>query len=156
MFALLTLLALSLACWLGLRALNNFQPGHFGSALWQPTGGALVTVQIKEHTVDISVLLHDVTHGGTGGVRARIAGPLDAAGTVNADLDLDAPPYGPVALFPGVRGVTGLVYVPAKGPLQIPCRVEKVHYALSMEKEISYSFDVKIDALSGIAVYPAL
>ncbi len=137
---------------------QNFVPGHFAPVVFAnaaAAGGVGVQLDIKDHTVDLTVLLHDVTNTGTGGVRARIAGPLDAQGTVNADLDLDSPPYGAAAIFPGVRGLCLFGFSLSRA-LQIPVRVEKLHFAAAVDKEVMYSFDVKMDANAGVVVYPAL
>lgn len=135
---------------------NDFRPGHYAPVIWQATGGTASVLQIRDHTVDLSVMLHDVTHTGTDGVRARIAGPLDAAGTVNASLDLDLPPFqGPISLQPGFQGICAFGFTPAKF-LQVPTRVEKLHFASAVDKEVTYSFDVKMDAFAGVVVYPSL
>ena len=135
--------------------MNNFVPGHFAPVAWQANGGTAFTLQIREHSVDLTVLLHDVTHTGTSGVRARIAGPLDCQGNVQATLDLDAPPWGPVALLPGYRGICAFGVSPTRS-LQLPVSVEKLRLQSSTEKEVNYSFDVKMNALAGVIVYPAL
>lgn len=135
--------------------MNNFQPGHFAPVAWQATGLAAVTLQIKDHNVEMSVLLHDVTHTGTAGVRGRIAGPRDASGSVNASLDLDLPPYGAASIFEGLPGICAFGFSPLK-LLQIPVRIEKVRYQSAVESEVKYGFDVKMSAFSGFIVYPAL
>lgn len=163
--ALLTLAVSLLLLWLfgGLAAgavpialaLNNFSPGQFVPAAWAPRGANFFILQIKESTLDESCLLFDVTHSGTGGIRARIAGPIDYAGTVNADLDLDLTPYAPLSLHAGNNGVIGF-YFNATRFAQIPARIEKVHYQSATDSEVKYSFDAKADALSGLVVFPAL
>lgn len=136
--------------------MNNFSPGHFAAVAWQADGAAAATVlQIKDHNVELSVLLHDVTHTGTNGVRARLAGPLDAQGTVNAGLDLDVPPYGAVSLLPGVKGVCGFG-LNATRLIQVPVSVEKLKFISAVDKDVMYGFDVKMNALAGVLVYPAL
>ena len=136
---------------------NNFVPGHFAPILWRAAGTpADVQLNIKDHNVELSVLLHDVTHTGTAGIRARIAGPLDAAGSVNASLDLDAPPYmTTISLFPGTQGLCLFSFTLTRA-LQIPVRVEKLKFQVAVDKEVMYGFDVKMDALAGVIVYPAL
>jgi hypothetical protein len=137
----------------------NFVGGHFSTAIWTPNGGAQAVLNIKDHTLDISVMLHDVTCAATAGVRARVVGPLDAAGTINADLDLDAEPWSPaVNLFAGLRGIVGFGYTEGATAriIQVPSSIEKLHHQGSMEKELTYSFDTKMNALAGLLVYPAL
>lgn len=156
MFLTMILLALALALYFSLRALNNFVPGHFAPIAWQASGAAAsTTLQIRDHNVELETLLHDVTHTGTSGVRARIAGPLDAQGSVNATLDLDAPPYGAVSLFPGTKGICAFGFTTTRS-LQLPVRVAKLKFMTAVDKEVAYGFDVKMDALAGVVVYPAL
>ena len=137
----------------------NFAGGHFATAGWTPAGGTQVILNVKDHTLDISVMLHDVTCAQTGGVRARVSGPLEAAGSVHADLDLDIEPWMPaVNLFPGLRGIVGFGYTGGLTArvIQIPTSVEKVNYQASMEKELMWGWDAKMNALAGLVVYPAL
>ena len=137
----------------------NYQRGDFCPVLWQPAGGALATLNIKAHSLDISSLLFDVSNTGssllTGGLRARIPGLRDVQGTVSADYDLDSPPYGAISIFDGLSGVCGFNLSPLK-TLQVPVIIEKVHYEMAVESEIKYSFDVKANSRAGLIVYPPL
>jgi len=135
---------------------NRFVAGHDVPVAWQPAGAASTTLDVKEHSVDLSVLLHDVTNNRHGGERARIAGPLDAQGTVQASLDLDQVPWNtPIPnVQPGVLGVIGFG-VSATAAIQVPSIVEKFHSASAIEKEVNWSFDIKMSSIAGVVLYPA-
>jgi hypothetical protein len=134
----------------------NYQSGAFVPVAWQPTGGNLATLDIKEHTLDLSVLLVDVTSVSHQAVRARIAGPLDIAGTCQLALDLDAPPWAnPPLVIPGLRGIAGFGINPTK-QMQVPVSIEKLHLASAIEKEVQWSVDMKGNRIAGLVVYPPL
>lgn len=134
----------------------NFQRGDFVPVTVQTAGLPAVLLNIKGHTLDLTCLLFDVTSTGSGGVTARISGKLDAAGTVNADFDADAPPYvNPPAIMPGLRGICVFGVSPVRG-IQVPTICEKLHFESSVESEVKYSFDVKMNSLAGLFVFPAL
>lgn len=150
--------------------MQNFLPSHFAPAGWglvSQTGypasplGTPVILNVKGHTLDLSVMLFDVTHTGTGGVRARIAGPLDAKGVVEADLDLDLTPWNPsLQIKPGLRGIALFAYAILPGGvldmMQVPVIVEKLHTATQIDAEVKWNMDVSMDALAGLLIYPAL
>ncbi len=134
---------------------NNFQSGHACPVQFAPSGGALTTLNVKGWSLDEDGLLFDVTHTGTGGRTARIAGKADHKGTVNADYDADLPPYlDPPRIRFGTKGVI-LMFVSPNKPIQVPVIVAKVHYESAIESEVKYSFDVEESVLSGVIVYPA-
>lgn len=134
----------------------NYQRGDFVGVVFAATGLAPYTLGIKSHSLDLTCLLFDVTSTLSGGITARISGKLDAKGTVNADFDADAPPYGnPPAIIPGVRGIC-LFGVSAVRAVQVPVVVEKLHFESSVEAEVKYSFDCSMDSLAGQFVFPAL
>lgn len=96
-----------------------------------------------------------MTSTGAGGLTARLAGKRDISGTVQADYDLDIPPYGPVGIFDGLSGICAFNLNPLKA-VQAPVIVEKVHYESAVESEVKYSFDVKANSRAGFLVYPPL
>ncbi len=144
---------------------NRFVPGHFAPVSWTPTLGPLANVpalgastllNIKSHDLKLSVLLHDVTHTGSLGVRGRLAGPLDADGNVQLDLDLDQLPFLAIPLIaPGISGIAvfGLSLV---GGIQVPLIVETLHFASAVDKEVMWDFAGKMNSRAGFLVYPAL
>ncbi|HEX5272706.1 MAG TPA: hypothetical protein VFW33_19550 [Gemmataceae bacterium] len=134
----------------------NFSPGHFAPVAWQRTGGVLGVLNIKQHDLKISVLLHDVTSTGSLGVRARLAGPTDVAGQVTCDLDLDAPPYlDPPLMLPGISGVAAFGMSIARS-IQVPLIVEQLHFASAIDSEVKWDTDMKCNSRAGLIVYPAL
>lgn len=138
---------------------NNFQRGDFTPINFQRTGGASIRVNIKSHSLDIESLIHDVTHTGHDGIRARIAGVEDAKGTINCDTDLDLLPWIPSGGYirNGVSGIA-LFWIgnPATNPqryIQIPCIIPKVHYETGVEQAVKHSFDVAMNRIAGVPVY---
>lgn len=133
----------------------NFQTGEFCPVAWQASGGALVTLNIRSHNLELSVLLLDVTTTGSGGVRSRIASLFDVSGTVETVFDLDIPPYAPApAILPGYKGVA-LFFIAPNAAIQVPLSVEKLHFQSAVDKEVVYSWDGKCNSLAGAVVYPA-
>ena len=150
------LLFLTLAPFFLLLGLNSFQSGHQLPVKFQATGqGAVATLNVKGWNLDEEVLIFDVTHTGTGGRTARIAGKADTKGTVNADFDADVPPYLPA---PSIRaGTTGVIlcFVTPNKAVQIPVIISKLHFESAIENELKYSFDYQENVLAGVVVYPA-
>ena len=135
---------------------GRFVSGHLVPVSWTPTGGVGSFLNIKEHNLDISALLHDVTGWKAGGVRARIAGPIDIAGRVVCDMDLDEPPFlAPPLLLPGVKGITVFGVSTTVG-IQCPLILEKYHQTGGTDKELMWDADWKANSLAGYLVYPAL
>ncbi len=72
---------------------------------------------------------------------------------MQADFDLDAPPY----LLPQIRfGVQGIIhhFISVTKFIQIPVVIAKVHYESAVENQLKYSFDVAMSVLAGSMVYP--
>lgn len=133
----------------------NFSRGDVCPIQFRPLGGNVATLNVRRHNVELSHLLYDCTNSGTGGSTARLAMKADASGNVEADFDLDAPPYGPPSIIDGIGGVIAFYLSPTKA-LQLPVSIEKVRYETSTETAVKYSFDVKMNVLMGLVVYPAL
>jgi hypothetical protein len=134
---------------------NQFVSGHVNPVQWQAIGQGLVsTLNVTGSSWDEEINTILVTHSGSGGLAARIANILDGKGTVNADLDLFAPPYLNV---PGiVAGGVGalLIYVGPGRPFQIPAIIKKVHYEQTVMTEVHWSFDIEMNSLVGLYVRP--
>jgi hypothetical protein len=134
----------------------NFQSGHYCPVNWAPSGGVAGTLNIKSHDINLSVLLHDVTGTAAGGVRMRLAGPLDASGNVKADFDLDLPPYAAAPIIlPGLSGIITFGISATKG-IQIPSICESLHFMSAVENEVTYDWASKMNSKAGFVVYPAL
>lgn len=150
--------------------MGNFQPGHFVPVQWQRAGGVLATLNVKQHDLTLSVLLHDVTGVKANGIRARLAGPIDAEGRVNCDMDLDEPPYlDPPLLQMGVSGVgafgVGVGPIPLSGftPLapgfrfiQVPLIIEQLHFSSATDQEVKWDTSMKMNSRAGFLVFPSL
>lgn len=120
-----------------------------------------MVLNIRGWTGDDECLRFDVTHTGHSGETARITGKRDWRGTVQADFDLDAPPYNNAAGGPNIRsGTRGVIrkYVAPVGQakfIQIPVVIAKVHYETAVESQFKYSFDVEQSILAGDKIFPA-
>ena len=136
--------------------MGNFVAGHLVPVSWLASGGQNFVLNVKEHSLDISVLLHDVTGVKASGVRARIAGPVDVAGRVVCSFDLDESPFQePGLILPGTRGIA-VFGVSATAGIQLPLICEKYHQSASTDKELMWDADWKCNSLAGLIVYPAL
>lgn len=134
----------------------SFSPGHFAPVQWQRTGGVLSTLNIKQHDLKISVLLHDVTGTAALGVRMRLAGPTDVQGQVTCDFDLDLPPYlDPPLILPGISGVAAFG-LSSNRAIQVPLIVEQLHFASAIDSEVKWDTDMKCNSRAGFIVYPPL
>lgn len=132
-----------------------FQRGDQLPVSFQALGqGNVAVLAITGYTLDVSVLLFDVTNTSTGGNTARLAGKRDASGTINYDFDANSPTYlTPPNLVEGVSGVM-LFFVKPNNPIQVPIIIEKMHLESSVTSELKGSCDVKMNALAGQFVYP--
>src|SRR5258707_450163 len=136
---------------------QNFQRGDLVPALWQAQGGPLTTLNIQGHTLDLSVLLIDVTNSASLGIKARLASTLEGAGTFKLSFDLDIPFYGAMLLRPGIGGIASFGVNAAQTRfIQTPVSVEKVGVASAREGDVQLSVDVKINSLVGFFVYPPI
>lgn len=136
-----------------------FVPGHACGVAFQVYGqGTVALLCVTSHTMEELVQLFDVSNTCHNGRTARLAGKGDHSGTINADMDLDAPPY---LNPPYIRaGVSGVMYSHFKHyalglPMQIPVIIEKVHYEFSIGSQSKWSFDVKENCLAGTFAMPA-
>ncbi len=139
----------------------NFQRGDFVPASFQSvapggtptTNGPLVILNIKGHTLDLIAMLYDVTSSGSGGLKARLGGTLDAEGTINASLDLDLVPYGAPLIVAANSGIAVFGVSPTKG-IQVPVIIERVPFKSGVDSEVQYSIQCKMNQLAGFLVYP--
>ena len=137
--------------------MGDFQPGWLVPVSWQSAGQAAAgQLNVKDHNLEISVLLHDVTGVKSQGFRARISGPQDMSGRVVCDLDLDEVPWqAPLLVLPGFGGVFGYG-ISRNQAIQVPMICEKLHFAGGTDKEMMWDADWKANSLMGLMVYPAL
>ena len=148
---------------------QNYQRGDLTGVVWipqinaQPAGieanqlGAATVLTVKDQDLDLSALLIDVTTVLAGGGTARLGGKNDASADIVAIYDADKSPY--LAVPNIVQGAGGLllfaITVGATRSLQVPMRIEKVHWTSGLEKAVAYSFTAKMDVRVGALVYPA-
>lgn len=140
--------------------MQNYQRGDLTGVAWlsQVAGGFApgIALTVKDQDLDLSALLLDVTTVLSGGGRARLASLQDASTTINAQYDADASPYLAVPnIVPGAGGILLFaITVGALRNLQVPMRIEKVHWKSGVEGSVMYSFDAKMDSRLGVIVYP--
>lgn len=142
--------------------MNNQQRGDLTGVGWIPQignqlGNAAAALAVKDQDLDLSALLLDVTSVLSGGARARLGGLNDAACTCTAVYDADISPYLPTPnIVPGAGGL--LLYAVTVGAtrnIQVPMRIEKVHWKSGIETAVMWNFDCKMDSRIGTVVYPA-
>jgi hypothetical protein len=122
-----------------------------------------VTINITGWTGSEEIMALDVTHSGTSGNHARIAGLLDWNANVTGNLDtglfLSTAPAGTTPDTPGIRaGVKGVmlfqlgasqtVNPPAATGFTVGCLITKVNWASPVNGIVSYNFDVAMDWIS--------
>lgn len=138
--------------------MGSFVAGHLVPVSWNYslTAKPPAELNVKETSLDLSVLLHDVTGVKANGVRARIAGPFDVAGRVVCDLDLDEVPWDDaVNVFPGFKGIMKYGVSPHHR-IELPLICEKLHTAGATDREVSWDADWKCNSLAGTVVFPAM
>ncbi len=140
--------------------MGNFQAGCFVPVNWKAAGANPLpdyfNLNIKEHSLTLQHLLHDVTGVKANGVRARIAGPQDIEGRVVLDLDLDELPFSnSVQVVSGRSGLMQFGVSPVY-TIQVPVICEKVHFAGGTDKELMWDGDFKANSLAGAIVFPSL
>jgi hypothetical protein len=135
---------------------NQMVSGHANPIQFQAVGqGQVATLNITGHTWDEEVLRHIITHTGSGGIQARLAGVLDGKGTVQADYDGGLPPYlNPPLIVAGVSGLM-LFYVTPQKAFQVPMIIAKVHYESAVQGKVSWSMDVEMNSQAGVYLRPS-
>ncbi len=136
--------------------MGDFQPGHLVPVSWKSIGGVTAQINIKEHQLTLSVLLHDVTGVKSLGVRSRIAGPLDIEGRMVCDMDItEAPMSLAVSIFAGLGGIA-VFGISATLGIQVPLICERVNFQGGTDKELMWDANFKANSLAGHVVYPGL
>lgn len=134
--------------------MNAFQRGDTIIFTMTPSGLPNVALGVKTTSGDLDCLRFDVTNNLHGGATAKIPGKSDFKGTVTASLDLDAQPWAaPFNVIPGVSAVFFMGISTSKS-FQVPIIIGKVHWETSVEKEVTWSFDVEMNILAGNLVFP--
>lgn len=142
--------------------MNNQQRGDLTGVVWVPQVGntllnVLAAVAVRDQDLDLSALLLEVTSTLSGGFRARLGGLGDSASTILAVYDADTSPYLAVPnIIPGAGGLLLFALtVGATRNIQVPMRVEKVHWKSGTETAVMWNFDAKMDSRIGLLVFPA-
>ncbi len=131
---------------------NNFVSGHSNPVKFTPAGGAEQTLNIESWDETTDGLIFEVTHSGTTGLAARIAGRKDVKGRVQASLDLDLFPWAAgTSIDFGQKGVIKC-YVSATKFEQIPIIIAEVHERSAVNENVKYDFSFQLDTLSGSLV----
>jgi len=136
-----------------------FQAGYDKWAAWKVSGaGAATLLQVTDHSWKEAVDKLDVTHTGSEGIQALLAGILRGNGTVKAKYNSDAMPHGAPTIKAGYRGQLQL-YLGGATPFYIPGMITEVQYQSAVAGSVEYQFTVELDhnaiAVSGSYQYSA-
>jgi hypothetical protein len=138
---------------------NNYQRGDLTGVSWQPQAVGIppILLTVRDQDLDVMSLLYDTTNRLSQGVRSRLAGPTDAAATILAVHDADQPAYLAAGGFiqQGQGGLLLFFITITSIFIQVPMRIEKVHWKSGTETEVMYSFDAKCDSRVGTLIWPA-
>ncbi len=130
----------------------SFQAGFNKGTTFQPTGiGAAGVFFVTGHSWSEMIDKIDVTHTGTEGVQALLAGILRGDGNMKANIDSAQIISNPaVGLRAGTNGVMQFFYYSATlNPFVVPCMVIKVNYKSESAGKTEYDCDVSLNALAG-------
>jgi len=129
-------------------------------ASYTPSGGSATPLKVTGYEFSEENALNDVTHTGTAGMRARIAGILDLKVTVTAVVDTSLYPWASTTplIRAGNKG-TLTITVNDTGPDTIAWTViiEKVTTTSKVDGVLTYTFDAVLDNLaeaSTLTTYP--
>lgn len=150
----------------------GFQPGYAANADWTPTGGSTFQINVRGWNNDESVTALDVSHTGTGGLTAYIAGLGTVEGSIDFDLDIGTfngvpansgnnPWATGVGLKAGFKGVFRFDPQSVLGSAGnyttayiVPVLIEKVNIKSAVDGKMSLTVNFKLDAISGTFAYP--
>lgn len=116
-------------------------------------GGAAITLNVTGHTWAEMIDALDITHTGTGGVQALLAGIFRGDGNIKGNVD--------AAILPSTffirAGFNGLFGIPlgSPTPFVVPAMIVKVNYQSLVEGKVEFNFDIKLNALAGNYTYPS-
>lgn len=118
--------------------------------------GAAITLNVTAWSHEPAVNTLIVTHTGSGGLQARIAGIFDTEGTVEANMD-SANFIMLVAgggVLPGARGLL-TAQIGMINPFSIPIIIQKVPFKSTVDGLVQFTFTFQLDSQSGSYVVPA-
>jgi len=134
-----------------------FQAGYNKHTNFTPSGTAGTTpLNVTGWSSAEEVDKLDVTHTGTGGMQAVIAGILRVNGNVKANWDdaavISSNPTPHIRA--GTKGVIGH-FMTGGQYITVPVMITKVNYQSAVEGKIEYNFDYTLDSLSGTYSLPS-
>ena len=130
-----------------------FQAGFNKQATFQPDGAAAATtLNVTGHSWKEAVDKLDVTHSGTGGQQAVIAGVLRGDGSVKMVFDTSNNPYAnPPNILAGVKGVMRF-YIGTTTPHTVPCMIVDVTSQTAVEGKVEWNANVTLDYIIGTSM----
>lgn len=134
----------------------SFQAGFSANASFTPTGGATTALNITSWSWSENVNSLEVTHTGTGGLSAFIAGVLTGDFSFDANFDTAANPFASSpSLKAGKKGVITL-NTNTTAPWSIGVMIEKVDHKAAVNGLIQFTVSGKLDVISGSYSYPTV
>lgn len=128
--------------------------GYNLGVTYTPSGASATTLKVESYEFTDENGVIDVTHTGTAGMRARIAGLTDIKVNIVASVDTSLYPW--ATTTPLIRGGgkgTLTFTVNATGPDTIAFTViiERVNYSSRVDGHLKYNFDALLDNLAEAA-----
>jgi hypothetical protein len=130
---------------------NLFQAGFNKGVSFQPTGGVNTAINITKWDWEEQIEKIDISHTGTAGLQALLAGLLRGTGNVEAFFDSANLPW---AAAPSIKsGQNGVITFNLGSPNTqwiVPSLVVKVHAQSEVAGGVKYNFDVELNCLCGV------
>ena len=128
-------------------------PGQSGLS----SSGGTATINVTEHSWSEMIDKLDVTHSGSAGIQALLAGILRGDGNVKANCD-DAQIITSItsSIVAGINGIMSFfLYAVSSNAYVVPAMIQKVNFKSVVSGVASYDFDVSLNGLAGAMVRPA-
>lgn len=139
-----------------------FQPGFNKGVTFAPNGGGAVLFNVTGHSWSEFIDKLDVSHSGTAGIQALLAGLLRGDGNMKANIDSAQVVSNPAnGIIPGTNGIMNFyLYVGGAtgvgtNPFSVPCMIIKVNYKSEVAGKVEYDCDVSLNAIAGGYVRPS-
>lgn len=132
-----------------------YQPGYDKAVTFKVDSGSDVVLNVTGWSWEEQVNALLTTHTGTNGKATRLAGVLDADGTVEANFDAAAIPS---ATSPGIKaGAKGVIQydVGTTTNWKAHVLITKVNYRSQVGGLVTYNFNVALDDDATNYTYPA-
>lgn len=150
-----SILAAVLALIVLLGTTGTWEAGKNTKVMFLVSGGSNTALQVTDHSWAEMIDAIDITHTGSGGVQALLAGILRGDGNVKANFDSAAKYY---STAPGVNaGASGVFQLFMNGTLyySVPAMIKKVNTAKPVAGAVSYDFDISMNSEAGAYAKPA-